>query len=284
MRSPILIIGAGRSGTKLIRSILDSSPRIVSFPREINYIWRFGNPQFPTDELQPSHARQEVIVFIRKKFQHFAADNKNSIVLEKTCANSLRLDYVMKIFPEAFIIHIIRDGRAVAESARKRWTASPDLKYLAQKFRWVPIRDMPYYFYRFIKYQLTRIDKDHQSVSSWGPRFSGLDKLVQEKSLIEVCGYQWKACIQSTREGFTKISDTQKMTINYEDLVRNPHQVAERIFDRIGIDFSDASKNYLTDNVDPAHINKWQSQLTEEDLASLMPIIEEELLYLGYEV
>ena len=120
---PIIIVAAGRSGSKLLRGILASHWDAICFPREINYIWRHGNLDFPTDELQPENARPEVVQYIRKRFDKVRSGQGKQRVIEKTCANSLRVDFVHTIFPEAYFVHLVRDGRAVAESARRRWRA-----------------------------------------------------------------------------------------------------------------------------------------------------------------
>jgi hypothetical protein len=281
---PIIIVGAGRSGTKMLRSILSSHSEIVSFPREINYIWRHGNATYPTDELRIEHARPEVIHYIRKHFRVLSERHQGARVVEKTCANALRVDFVHAIFPEAHIIHLVRDGRAVAESTRRRWTARPELRYIWEKARWLPWSDIPYYALRYLRYQLGRVHSDHGAGSSWGPRFSGIDGWVREKALIEVCGQQWKACVQAVTAAFTRLPPDQVTTLRYEDLVAAPVEVTERLFDRLDLTFTDESKRYVEHEVRSDYVNKWRSQLTERDLDLLMPHIKVELLRQGYEI
>ena len=59
---PMVIVGAGRSGTNVLREVLCSFPGFSTWPcDEINYIWRHGNRGAPTDELTPDDARPEVV-------------------------------------------------------------------------------------------------------------------------------------------------------------------------------------------------------------------------------
>ena len=281
---PIIIVAAGRSGSKMLRSIIGSHPGIAYFPREINYIWRHGNTTFPTDELRPEHARPAVVSYIRKRFHQFSHNHGRARVLEKTCANSLRVEFVHTVFPEAYIIHLVRDGRAVAESARHRWLAKPNLKYLLEKARWLPVQDIPHYGWRFLRFQVNRIHNEDRCPASWGPRFTGLDDLIQSKSLIEVCGIQWEACVEAAESAFLRIPSNRTLTIKYEEFIQSPIDVSAYIFEKVGLDFPPASQQFIRDFVTEANLYKWRKRLSTEDLALLLPHIAPTLVRFGYKV
>ena len=51
-RSDVVIIGAPRSGTNMLRDILSTFEGVATWPcDEINYIWRHGNMSYPSDEI-----------------------------------------------------------------------------------------------------------------------------------------------------------------------------------------------------------------------------------------
>jgi len=283
-RAPIIIVGAGRSGTKLLRGILGSHPKLISFPYEINYIWRHGNVGWPTDELLPEHARPEIVQYIRRCFQRYRSSRNALRVVEKTCANSLRVEFVKSVFPESFIIHIIRDGRAVAESARRRWQARPEAGYLLKKLRWVPPSDVPYYAARYVRHQLGRFTSRNNAQASWGPRFNGPDELVKSKSLIEVCGLQWKACVQAAESSMKRLPSELTVTLRYEDIVEAPLFVMERVFDKLKLRFASVCRDYVERNVHKNNVNKWRDGLSDHDLNLLVPHIKSELVKHGYEL
>ena len=92
---PVIIIGAGRSGTNMLRDVLTQMPGVGTWPcDEINYIWRHGNTRFPTDEFGPQQATPAVKAYIQRIFVRFAEKHKLAYVVEKTCANSLRVGFV----------------------------------------------------------------------------------------------------------------------------------------------------------------------------------------------
>lgn len=283
MLPPIIIVASGRSGTKMLRGILDSHPHVKCFPREINYIWRHGNCGYPTDELLPEHARPEVVQYIRKRFEALGRGGRDVRVLEKTCSNSLRIGFVHTVFPEAFFVHLIRDGRAVAESARRNWLGHHSLGYLLEKARWVPPVDVPYYALRYFRYQTARFRSPVHAHGSWGPRFVGLDKLVAERSMIEVCGLQWKTCVQRATAALKYVPPDQTVTVRYEDLVRDPVAQSRKIFEAVGLTFAPECERHVVRELHQSNLRKWHDVLTEEDLRLLMPHIGDVLQGLGYD-
>src|SRR4051812_20775701 len=40
---PVIVIGAARSGTKLLRDSLATHADVARVPYDVNYVWRFGN-------------------------------------------------------------------------------------------------------------------------------------------------------------------------------------------------------------------------------------------------
>ena len=124
---PIVIIGAGRSGTNMLRDVLTRFAGVVTWPcDEINYIWRHGNRAHPDDEFVPTMATPGVRRFVRGRFAAMASaapvvdrgtpSEASRFLVEKTCANSLRVSFVDAIVPEALYLYLVRDGRDVTLS------------------------------------------------------------------------------------------------------------------------------------------------------------------------
>ena len=147
---PIIIIGAPRSGTNMIREALCSLEDTGTWPcDEINYIWRHGNVSSETDEFSPDMATENVKSYIRKKFDQMASKLMVRFLVEKTCANSLRVAFVDRVIPNAKYVYIVRDGIDVAESAAIRWRANLNIFYILKKIRYVPFLDIPFYSFRY---------------------------------------------------------------------------------------------------------------------------------------
>lgn len=280
---PVIIIGAARSGTNMLRDILTQLPGFGTWPcDEINYIWRHGNMREATDEFNPELATEPVQVFIRKVFDRLAKRQTLSHVVEKTCANSLRVGFVNRIFPDALFIHIVRDGRDVVVSAQKRWTAALDLLYILRKARFVPVTDVPYYASRYLWNRLYYLASHEHRLAFWGPRFEGLEQALERLSLAEVCAIQWQRCVDKARRDFERIDSARVYQFHYEDFVEKPDTGLQRLGTFLGLDIPRKSARMLAQNVTAKRIGLWKMELDQETLESVVSLIEETLTQYGY--
>lgn len=110
-----LLVGCPRSGTSICGELIAAHPGIRYF-FERSRLWEAGKiARYPDHRLSKSHASSRRIRFLRKYF-HRAADlaAPGTLLLEKNPRNSLRVPFLREVFPEARIIHIVRDGRDAA--------------------------------------------------------------------------------------------------------------------------------------------------------------------------
>lgn len=143
--APIFIVGCPRSGTTLLRNLLRSHPRL-SFPPETHFIpqlykaygelhtkvdvrklsrlilsleWvKSWECTFDKDALYACHSYREII---NELFNAWLRHEGKKRWGDKTPHYVLYLTTLARIFPDAKIIHIYRDGRDVAKS----WVKSP---------------------------------------------------------------------------------------------------------------------------------------------------------------
>src|SRR5690606_11157777 len=113
--------------------------------------------RYHSDELPEQLATPFVQNYIRGCFSSLQKKTGAEIVLEKTCANSLRVPFVNKVLPDARYIFIYRDGIDATGSAKQRWTAELDIPYIMQKARFVPKLDLPYYATRYLWARVYRL-------------------------------------------------------------------------------------------------------------------------------
>ena len=216
--SPIFLIGAARSGTKFLRDCLRADQRVVGVPYDINYIWRYGQTDADHDVLVPGSVGEKQARFIRKTIHQQARFKDGNILLEKTVSNSLRAPFVESIFPDARYVHLVRDGRDVALSAMKEWTAPPDYRRLREKLLRLPLSSIPYLFWYLRNSVLKGTDQSTGRVKVWGPRYPGIDADAKNRSLAHVCAIQWQQSVTRAKIDLATLDPMRVFTIRYEDL------------------------------------------------------------------
>ena len=250
--TPIIIIGAPRSGTNILRDCLSSFPCIASWNcDEINPIWKYGNYD-KFDDLKISDLRPEIDNYIKNEFLKIAESCCVNKVLEKTCANSLRPGFVHKIFPNAKFILIFRDGGEVIPSIIKRskgeFTGNKFV-YRIKKLRYAPASYLWALFKSRIGFAVVK--------RQWGPaspkaKFDG-------DNLEEKAFHQWKLCISTTIDYFQEVDSNSYCAIDYKALTANPIDTLQAVSNFLGLDLINEDITAVAKQVHKKNRNKhWQ--------------------------
>ncbi len=139
----IFIVGAGRSGTTWLHMMLGAHPAVATgqesqlfekYLRKLDEQWQREMNYPETEDLRrhgiSSYVNEEEFTSLMRNlavgvFENvLAAKPGASVFLEKSPNNSFNIDLIVRCFPGAKFIHVIRDGRDVATSvlaARKSW-------------------------------------------------------------------------------------------------------------------------------------------------------------------
>jgi len=282
--SPIFLLGAGRSGTKFLRDIIGVSSDIATIPYDVGYIWRYGNDDCPHDEFTSSMLTPKIEQYIKKTLPKLAMSNVSkpnaSFFIEKSVPNTLRPEFLYTIYPNAKFIHLIRDGRAVSESAIRLWQAPPKRSYLLKKLKYFPIENYQYAF-RYALSLVKRRISPSKILPSWGPRYSGINEDIQNLPLETVCARQWKKSIEISLSQLENCDKNNIIEVHYEDLMKDSKSL-ETICDFIGIsDKSDIINNYEK-KVVRTNTQKWKNTLTKKQLELINNEIETLNSNLGY--
>jgi hypothetical protein len=171
-------------------------------------VWnKFAPPE--SDMLQAADVTPEMRAYYHKLIRnHLILFNKRRF-LNKSPSNSVKIGFLNEIFPDAYFIHIIRDGRAVSHS-------------------------------------LSRGRKRHNRYS--GVKFPGWQD-VMDKPIIEGCAYQWKRTVEYILDAVKILPPERFMQIRYEDFIVRPKETMKTIGDMCGLEWNDVSLNRVAEGL-----------------------------------
>lgn len=123
----VFVVGAPRSGTTLMQKILESHSSYTSIDSETGMFSKqnifdknrhhFG---FSEKKIEILFRQSKDIVDFFTRCVHELDDVKcGRIFIEKTPQHAMHLSFILKFFPNAKVVHIVRDGRDCYSSAKK---------------------------------------------------------------------------------------------------------------------------------------------------------------------
>ncbi|MCC6222817.1 MAG: sulfotransferase [Thermoleophilia bacterium] len=258
--APIVVGGCGRSGTTLMRVILDSHPRICCGPESLLFL------ADPVDagriavlaerfDLQPEEIRRLRLAaasqaeFVDRFFARCCDRSGKTRWAEKTPRNVHALDFVFEHFPRAVFVHMIRDGRDTACS----------------------LRTHPRHAVR---------DGQLVELGTWKP--------------IEQCARRW---VNDVRAGLAYRGHPGYVELRYEDLVLRPEATLRGILERLGepwddrvLEFDSVSRDVSAFPQNPeatrpiyrSALGRWHHDMSVEDARSFKRVGGALLVELGY--
>jgi len=274
IHEPILIIGSPRSGTTLLGNWIGRHPE-VAYWEEPRTIWSQGNAWRPNDKLGAENLTPRTARRIDDRFFHFLTESDRSRFAEKTPSNCLRLPFIHALYPDARIIHLVRDGRAVVASMRRMLAKSPDRGRLAARLKETPWRELPSLAPFLVRDVITpRFRKGGKAF--WGPRPPGWQEWL-DLPVPVMLARQWRILVETARADLALFPESQRCEIRYEALVAKPNETLALVRDTIGLpQFAEE----LKPKSDRA--SAWQNELDPETVRLIEAEAGDCLENLGY--
>jgi sulfotransferase family protein len=163
-----------------------------------------------------------------------------------------RIGFLSDAFPDAYFMHVIRDGRAVARSLMK-------VDFWAGTWR-------------------------EHSVAWRG--VLGDDELARwragGKSPLALAALQWDALIRDAREEAKLYAPGRYAEIRYEDYVADPHATIDAMTEFCELSVREEPHQFLSSRVEVRDMNRRSEGLDDGELHLLDELIGESLAELGY--
>lgn len=273
-RAPFFIVGSDRSGTTMLRLILDRASEGPAVPPETMFITDFlptlragklgdhdaavaftkrvwnhprvqlweleGEPQLPAEGLAHADAFRWAI---EQPFISYMLRHGKTWWADKTPPHIDHIDHLLEIFPDAKFVELVRDGRDVA-------------------------------------------------LSIMGLPFGGNNAFA--------AGKRWATCIRKGAEARAELPD-RVVLVRYEDLVTQPEVEVRRVSDFLGIPFEDdmlaVEKTDITKlqkdqqqwfsnlwaGINQTAMGKWRTKMSQHDQRLFLAAAGDELALHGYD-
>jgi hypothetical protein len=268
IRAPIFIVGCPRSGTNTLYYRLAAHPDLAWIsnitkktagslwltrlhmmlrhdhrPTEAKVVWR-RYASADHDARDRKDATPQAADFLRRVVtQHLRIFGKPRFI-NKCPRNSVRMEFLDEVFPDALFLHVIRDGRAVANS-------------------------------------ILRARKNHGS-AYWGCEPPGWQKLL-DLPLLDACALQWKTIVEYALDSAESIPDERYREVRYEDLCERPEAVFREVSDWAGLTWDDGALEELVSDIDSRNY-KWRENFEPAEVERLNELLGDLLARLGYDV
>jgi protein-tyrosine sulfotransferase len=276
-RQPLFILGCGRSGNTLLRSMLMAGdeiaippesyvlPKTIRLFRAYNYLpwdqlssliigefqaykefytWQLDlSPCYSECRQLPKH-QQTLANIIDVIYRHYAREQgvESEFWGDKTPINALYVAHIVKLFPQAHFIHLIRDPRAVVAS-----------------------------------YLKTGMHKDAGSVARlWKTVNNRLSHYLKPSLAKQIITYE--RLVKKPEQTLQEIA--QGLKISYSDKLVNHYQSGTQLGDvAVHEHHQNVGKKISTEN-----IYKWKSHLSEAELKTVCKLLKKEREKYGYKL
>jgi omega-hydroxy-beta-dihydromenaquinone-9 sulfotransferase len=282
---PIFIVGAGRSGTTILYDLLCGHPALGWFssytkrtphmaplarlnilfkipkiarkyrqrgwfprPNEGYPLWdqfhpvanSAGSPPLTENDIAAAN-----IEFMRLTIKRHLRFSNTQRFVNKNTRNTRRARYLHAIFPDAYFIHIIRDGRAVAHSLL-------NVHFWPSLSLW------------------------------WRNQYTPMELQSQGEIPLLVAAKNWEAEVKRMLEDAGSLPKEQYTEVRYEDLMNDPKTIIHQLIDFCDLSLTPQFIEYIESFRLENKNFKWTDQYPPDQIQLIENTIRPTLELLGY--
>jgi hypothetical protein len=263
---PIFVVGAPRTGTTLMREILNRHPRIHLFD-EVHFFERIWDDRSRLGDLGGQDSRREAIDRLRRIVQEFGSDQDVARILEpETFEEEMRKEGGG--YP-GLLAALLKSGARLRGAELWGDSSPQDVLYLSTIFEWFPnarvialLRDPRAFLASYKNYH-------RRGVSSYRERYNPITNSVL-----------WRSSMSAVLEAARAPWGEGVLRVRYEDLVADPVSQVRRICVHIGVEYDPnmldverSNSSFVPDaetrsrrGITAASTDRWKSELTSTEI------------------
>lgn len=200
-----------------------------------------GMPLFPSQKYQPDENTSKCL---RTRFDRIRRTMAADIVLSKRTANNRRIPQLDSVFPQARYVHLIRDGREVANS-------------------------------------LSKVEWWDQHVLWWDGRTAAELEETGEDRLV-ICARNWAYEMRELYSGLSSIEPKRVFKVRYEELLTNPVDKLGGVLEFFGLPLTAEYRRAIESLQLAYRPGAWSTGWTPDQLENVLHVEQPFLQELGY--
>ena len=259
VKSPVFILGCGRSGTTILGNALAQHPR-VTYLHEPRDLWTSG---YPETDIWTEHsvARHGKLVFtesdvnprktraLKKLFALEIRRSRRPVLIEKLPINNFRLRFIRGMFPDCRFIHIWRNGLEVARS----------IEAMSMQGRW--FKSDQYRWNMFADYAQSMPETAH---------LPALCQSYYEKGLLE-----WRVSTEAATSFLERLPQENWLEVSYSTFVADPFGTSERLADFLHLTPEQMVRDFIRHNIRRRSESRDGAEVTQLERLIGGPLLEQ---------
>jgi hypothetical protein len=243
LADPVFVVGAPRSGTSFLGRALAALPEL-SYHYEPPLAKVIDRCVYEGEWSEARAARWLGATYRWLMCRRGEGDLR---LLEKTPQHCFSVAFLIRAFPGARFVHIVRDGRDAALSySRQPWLSEHSAGSGRRETGGYPLGPVPRFWV-----EPERRD-EFRRTSDW-----------------HRCIWAWRRFVEAAQAGLAELPRERVCELRYEQVVAQPRDAAEQLARFLAVDLA-SSRQALVDSLCQAHgpgVGVWRNELTAAQLA-----------------
>ena len=248
------LVPSSRKGVRRHTDVRRLTQRLQIAPTEAWTIWeRCCGSKFSFEYLEGVQATEEERSCVQRTVgRTLRLQGKPRFATKIT--GPARIEYLSSIFEDAIFIHVIRDGRAAAESLMR-------VAFWKDTFR--------------LNLPAWRGGLDEADLAAWRERGS---------EPLELAALQWRTIVTGARREAAQHAEGRYHEVRFEDYISDPHTTIDALFDHAGLGPAERVHGYIDERLELRDLtSSWRQRVSEPEVEALDALCGDLLAELGYE-
>ncbi len=268
---PIFVIGCSRAGTTLVYKTLSESKELGTLQRETHDFWvdlhPLANKNWDTHGLNSQDANAKDRAEVSRYFYTFTGKTR---FIDKNNQNGLCIPYLHALFPDAHFIFVKRSPGDNINSLIEGWGKPEEFATWSRELR-------------------EKVAIENGRYTQWCFFLSDGWRNYLNKSIEEVCAFQYCAINNEILAAKDQIPSQQWSEVFYEDLVRNPLSGFRQAFEQCGLAFTHDIEQHCAHVLSTPYnafseirLDKWKDGRNREKIERIMHSVAPTAQSMGY--